>query len=516
MIGYKLMTAFEGMEPPVRILEWLRQRPLAGFTLFRHLNVESPAQVRALVDLLQETAVSAGHPLLLIAADQEGGQLMAMGDALTQFPGNMALGATRDPALARQVGQAMGQELAAMGVNINYAPICDLNTHPLNPSLGIRAFSDDAELTAVMAVAMVEGIQSAGVAATVKHFPGKGEAAVDSHYSMPLIDRTKDELLERELRPFQATFDAGVKMVMSGHFALPSITGSDVPATLSRAAMHDLLREEMGFDGISITDALDMGAITQGEGQIHDIVASICAGVDLMLMTANPETQERIYTGLKTAVSNNRITAEHLDDSIARINALKAWVSATPQPDLDVIGCDAHQALSRRVARQSVTLVRNEADLLPLKLEPSARIAAIMPQPKDLTPADTSSYVKPALAQALRQHHAHVDEFIVSHEPTGEEIEKLRTAVSDHDLLIVGTISAALNPQQAKMANVLLQMGIPTVNIALRIPYDLSVYPDAQTYVCTYSIQPHALEALADGLWGKRPFVGKLPVQVTK
>ncbi len=508
------MTAFEGMEPPARILEWLRQRPLAGFTLFRHLNVGSPAQVRAMVDLLQETAVSAGHPPLLIAADQEGGQLMAMGDAMTQFPGNMALGATRDPELAREVGQAMGRELAAMGVNINYAPVCDLLTHALNPSLGVRAFSDDTELTAVMAAAMVKGIQSAGVAATVKHFPGKGEAAVDSHYSMPLIDRTKAELLERELRPFQATFNAGVKMVMSGHFALPSITGSDVPATLSRAAMHDLLREEMGFDGISITDALDMGAITQGEGQIHDIVASICAGVDLMLMTADAETQERIYTGLETAVSNGDITAEHLDDSIARINALKAWVSAAPQPNLDVIGCDAHQALSRKVAQQSVTLVRNDADLLPLKLDPSARIAAIMPQPKDLTPADTSSYVKPMLAQSLRTHHAHVDEFIVSHEPTDGEIEELKTAVSTYDLLIVGTISAALNPQQAKMANVLLKTGIPTVNIALRIPYDLSVYPDATTYVCTYSIQPHALDALADGLWGKRPFVGKLPVKM--
>lgn len=509
------MTAFEGMEPPERILDWLRQRPLAGFTLFRPLNVESPAQVRALVDKLQETAVSAAHPPLLIAADQEGGQLMALGGAMTQFPGNMALGATRNPELAREVGQAIGREMAAMGVNVNYAPICDLNTHALNPSLGVRAFSDDAELSAIFAVAMVEGIQSAGVAATAKHFPGKGEAAVDSHYAMPLIDLTKEQLFDRELRPFQATFDAGVKMVMSGHFALPSITGSDVPATLSRAAMHDLLRDEMGFDGISITDALDMGAITQGEGQIHDIVASICAGVDLMLMTADPETQERIYTGLEKAVANGDITAEHLDDSIARINALKAWVSATPQPDLDVIGCEAHQELSRKVAREAMTLVRNDADLLPLKLEPSARIAAIMPQPKDLTPADTSSYVKPALADALRQHHAHVDEFIVSHHPTDEEIATLKTAVSDYDLLVVGTISAALNPQQAKMANVLLKTDTPVVNIALRIPYDITVYPDATTYVCTYSIQPHALDALADGLWGKRPFVGQLPVQVT-
>lgn len=514
-IGYKLMLAFEGHTPPARILDWIAARRTGGFSLFRPHNYDSPAQVRELTASLQRAARDAGQAPLLIATDQEGGQLTAMGEGTTQFAGNMALGATRDPQLARRVGRAIGLELAAMGVNINYGPVLDLNTNPRNPSLGIRAFGDEPGLVAALGAAMIDGLQSAGVAATIKHFPGKGEAAVDSHYKMPVIAHSRERLDAVEFPPFKAGIDAGAKLLMTGHFAIPALTGtSEYPATVARRVMTDFARGEMGFDGVIITDALDMGAITQGAGQIIDVIAAVRAGVDLMLIMLDADTQDRLYGGLRLAYTRELIDDSHVGPSVERILSLKAWAAAQPQPDLAVVGCDTHRALEIELARRSITLVRDEDDLLPLRLAPDARVAAVMPAPKDLTPADTSSTITPHLARALRAYHPPVDEFVTAHQPDDDEIAALRERLREYDLLVVGTINASMQPEQTALVNALLTLGIPMITVALRTPYDLASYPAARTHLCTYSIQPASLEALATALFGVFQPTGQMPVNV--
>lgn len=514
-IGQKLMLAFAGRTPPPFINDWLSRRPAAGVTLFRGNNYESPGQIRELTATLQRAAREAGQPRLLIAADQEGGQLNTFGDGATQFAGNLALGASRDPDLARRVGQAIGRELAAMGVNVNYAPVADLNSNPANPALGTRTFGDNPRLAATLAAAMVEGLQSAGVAATLKHFPGLGEAAVDSHHQLPLIDHSREQLASIELPPFTGGIAAGARLIMTGHFAIPALSGADnLPATLSRVVMHDFVRDELGYGGVIISDALDMGAITQGAGQIIDAIAAVRAGVDLLLLTADDAVAERLYSGLNLAYDRGLIDEAGLRDSIRRILELRTWVAAQEQPDLSVVGCPAHRDLEAELARRSITLVRDDAGLLPLRLGPEARIAAIMPQPVDLTPADTSATVAPALAAAIRHHHSHVDEYVTSHAPSGTEIAALREAVAGHDLLVVGTINASMQPAQASLVRALLALGRPTVTAALRAPYDISVYPEAAVHLCTYSIHPASLDALADALFGHDTCAGQLPVRV--
>lgn len=514
-IGAKFMLAFEGLTMPESVQSWLATRQAAGFTFFRGANYHDPAQARELTDALQRAARESRQAPLLIAVDQEGGQLTTMGAGTTQFAGNMALGATRDAELARRVGRVIGREMAAMGVNINYAPICDLNTNPSNPSLGIRAFSDDPQLTGMMAAAMVEGLQAEGVAATLKHFPGKGQAEVDSHYQMPLINHTRKRLDTVELPPFQAGIDAGAKLIMTGHFAIPALNNkTDIPATLSRAVMHDFVRHEMGFDGVVITDAFDMGAIAQGAGQIIDVIAAFRAGVDLILLTPDDEVRDRLYSSLLLAYSRGLIDDSHLDASVDRILALKQWAAGREQPSLDLVGCAAHREVERELAERSITLLRDEARLLPLALAPETRVAVVMPQPANLTPADTSATITPALAAAVRQHHPQVDEFITSQPPTDAEIAAVREAVADYDLLIVGTINASMDAQQAALANELLALGRPTVTVALRTPYDLTSYPTARTHLCTYSIQPASLAALAGALFGHITCTGQVPVKV--
>ncbi len=510
-IAETLMLAFPGSMPPPEILDRVREKPPAGFTIFSYDNSVSAGQMRELTAALEE-ANSSDLPLL-IASDQEGGQLIAL-VGTTDFPGNMALGAAGDPALTERVARAIAVEMLALGVNLNYAPIADLNTNPANPSLGIRAFSDDAATAADHVAAFVRGSRSAGVLTTVKHFPGKGEAKVDSHFGLPVINHSRERLDTKELVPFRAGLNAGADLVMTGHFAIPGITErDDIASTLSPAVLTTLLRDELGFDGAVITDAFDMGAIAQGAGQVIDAVAAIRAGVDLMLMTE--ATQERVEQGLALASHRGLISDERLAAAMERSRALRRWVAQFPQPELSVVASSEHHALAREAAERSITLVRNEAGLLPLRLESSARVAAIMPEPKDLTPADTSKMVTPALAAALRDHHGNVDEYVVGHPPTDEDIATMRSRVVNYDLVVLGTISASMDTQQAELARQLLSSGVPVVSVALRTPYDLLSFPEAATYVCAYGIRRPTMGAVAAALFGINPFHGNLPVTLS-
>ena len=282
MSAGRLMVAFAGTSLPEDVRAALSADAYAGVTLFRHWNVASAGQVRELTDALQ-AAARVGP--LLIATDQEGGQLNALGDGPTPFAGAMALGAAADEDLAERVGAATGRELRALGVNVNYAPVCDLATNPANPALGIRCFGDDPEAVGRLAAATVRGLQSAGVAATVKHFPGLGDAPVDTHHDLAIVGTSRDQLESRELVPFRAAIAAGARLAMAGHIAVPALTESgDVPASLSPAALRGLLRGELGFEGLTITDALDMaGARTAGDAD--PLAAALAAGEDLLLGT---------------------------------------------------------------------------------------------------------------------------------------------------------------------------------------------------------------------------------------
>jgi beta-N-acetylhexosaminidase len=501
------MLAFRGTTVPA----WLRSRlaadPAAGFTLFRAANTRSPAQVRRLTDELQAAAGNraggtADGPLL-IATDQEGGQLLALGNGFTPFAGPMAIGATADADLAERVGRAIGMELRAVGVNVDYAPVLDVASNPANPSLGIRSFGDDDAEVGRLGAAWLRGLQSAGVAATGKHFPGTGDSSVDTHHQLAIVDRTRAELDARELPPFRTAIDAGLRVVMSGHFAVPALTGdAGLPSTLSRRMMFDLLRDELGFDGVSITDALDMKAIPQGAAQARAVVQALDAGVDLLLSTPDRRAQRRIEAALRRAAADGLIDEAAARASAARITSLRQWLEGFDDPGLEVVGSAEHRALARELAARALTLVRNDDGLLPLRVGTGARIGAVMPAPRDLTPADTSSFVTPTLAAALRRHHDAVDEVVTSHPPTAGEIAAVIQRAADWDAIVAGTVSAAANTPQAMLVDALLATGKPVVTVALRTPWDLAAYPSARTHVATFSILPESMDALAAALFG--------------
>jgi beta-N-acetylhexosaminidase len=515
-IGQKLLLAFHGKESlPPEIQQAIRRYRPGGFTLFRASNIEQPEQVRALTAQLQHAAREEGLPPFIIAADQEGGQLMAVSEGATQLPGNMALGATGSSRLARLAGEVLGCEMAALGINVNYAPSLDVNSNPGNPVIGVRSFGEDAELAARLGAALIEGIQSRGCAATAKHFPGHGDTESDSHHGLPVVRHSLERLRQVELPPFSAAVQAGVQIVMTAHLALPALDGrEDLPATLSSKILKGLLREELGFRGVIVTDAMDMQAIGQGEIFGEQALRAAAAGADLLLLTHDPSSHRAAFE--KLAGPGALDTAE-AEASLGRIRALKRWLaSRPPQPGLEHVGCPAHLAVAEEIAARSITLLRDHSGLLPLRPAETPRLVVVMPQPQDLTPADTSSYIRPALAGALRQYYAQVDELTVPHQPQEQDIAAVLEQVRNgrYRALVLGTLNAYTQPGQAELARALLEYGIPVIIAALRLPYDLAAFPQAPTYLCTYSLLEPSMQALARTLCGETQARGRLPVSI--
>lgn len=515
-IGQKLLLAFKGKDKPSdEIIHALREYKASGITLFRSFNIDGPSQLRHLTDQLQRFARTLDLPPLLIAVDQEGGQLMAVGGGTTHLPGNMALGATRSAELARKAGEVLGRELSAIGINVNYAPCVDVNLNPRNPIVGTRSFGENPAVVAGLASAMIAGIQSQGVAATAKHFPGHGDTASDSHHGLPSVPHSLERLQAVELPPFQAAIRVGVKLTMSAHLALPALDGPDAPpATLSRNILTGLLRQKLGFEGVIVTDAMDMHAIRQGEYLGEDALKAVNAGADLLLLTTDPSDQERVHQALMQAAQNNLLDIGEVNFSANRILALKDWLSKQPAFDLSIVGCSEHRKIADEIAKCSITLVRDQANLLPLRLGSNQRIAVIIPKPQDLTPADTSSYIIPALASSLRAYHQYVDEFIIPYAPAKSDISSLLLQLEGYDLVVIGTINAYTQPGQETLVEEILRMGIPTIVAALRLPYDLAAFPEAPTYLCTYSILEPSMRALAKAVFGHREIKGCLPVAI--
>ena len=509
----QLLPAFEGAEPP----DWLLRRVAAGHahgvTVFLRANAADADGLASLTERLHSCAP--GHLPLLIGADQEGGQLVGLGHDTTRFPGAMALGAADDVSLTEATGRATGRELRALGITVDYAPVCDVAVEPENVSLGTRAFGSDPAAIARHAAALTRGLQEGGVVATPKHFPGFGAVDADPHYALASIDLDIDGLEARELIPFRGAFEAGASMVMSGHVALPAVTGDRaLPATVSRLVMHELLRNRLGFTGVSITDAMDMKAVAQGIGGVVDSIVALRAGVDLLLMTPDRTTQRRLEDGLRQAAVRGLVPASRIRASQRRLLRLRRWLKHFAWPERTYVRSEAHRDLARRSARAAITLVRDEAGLLPLRSVEGEQVLVVTPQPRELTPADSSADEPLALAAALSRHHPEVRDLRVPSEPNDADIAAARSAATEADLVIVATLATNVQPTQARLVEAVLEAGTPTATVAMRTPYDLADYPASATHLCAYSIVPASVGAVADALFGREPISGRLPVDI--
>ena len=507
-----LLRAFEGPVPPAPLLAAIRDGEAAGVALYRGLNVLSPLQLRDLSGLLREAAVEGGQPVPIVAIDQEGGQLMGVGAPATQFAGPIAMAAAGDPDLARRVGAAIGTELAAMGIVIDWAPDLDLATAPASPAVGTRSFGDDPALAGELGAAFVTGLQSSGVAASIKHFPGSGETLADPHHGLPVVDADRATLEARELAPFRAAVTAGARLVMVSHAAYPALEPDGVvrPALRSPAILRDLLRDRMGFDGVVVTDALDMGAVDQADVASAALDA-VVSGVDLLL--AGPGQADR--PGELAAIIAGLRSLPAALDAAHRVALLRGWLAETPMPGVDRVGCEEHARLAAELAGRSIALLRDRSGLLPLPKGEGSAPLVVTPTPADLTPADTSSQVTIRLADAVGRRRPGTRALVTPIEPGPDDIRSVLRAADPTTTVVLGTIDAVRHAGQRELARALVAAGKRVILVAMRMPTDADVIPEVDAAIACWSIHDPSTEAAATVLCGERTAEGRVPLRHT-
>lgn len=464
-----------------------------GGAIFLERNTTSPDQVLELTQSMQNLAINQGPGLpLFIGWNHEGGSVVRRAAGLTQFPANMAVGLSGQPETAFEIGQATAEEMLSLGVNMNFAPVLDVNTEPANPVIGLRSYGDIPELVAAYGQNYIQGQQQTGVIAVAKHFPGHGGVDVDSHLALPTLDSSLESVTESELPPFQAALDADVAAIMVAHIQIPALDPSGRPASLSNEIVNGLLRDRWGFDGVIMTDALGMQAITDQYSFEEGAIQAMMAGNDLLLTVETSDHPERIHQALVGAVQASRISESQIDDSVRRLIRLKLAAPINPGPAGPLLpNQDVHRTLAENLGRAAVKLFQDEPGWLPLTV--SSRVVLVTPD--KMNPGPTAGDQKSALGEKLAGRGLSVTELFYNDESPGDIASIQGRALSlaqSADVYVVVTWDAILRyahhqeTAQESLVNALLATGKPVVAVFGQLPYDTERVPNAPAQIAMY------------------------------
>lgn len=514
-----------------QLLHHVRENHVGG-VIWSVSNVYETAQ-------LSRRLQSAANVPLLISADLESGMGMRFLDT-TFWPSAMALAATGDPSLAEAEGRVVAREARMVGVNHIFAPIADVNVDADNPVINTRSFGEDPAEVSRFVAAFVRGVQSEHVLATAKHFPGHGDTHVDSHRALPILGADRARLEQVELLPFRAAIDAGVRSIMIGHLAVPSLddalvpvrlpgagenpygtTAAEVPqngtmpATTSKKIVTDLLRRDLKYDGLVISDAMDMGGITEHFDAGEAAIRAIEAGQDQVLMSPNVDAA---VAAVKGAVASGRISEARIDQSVRRILDAKAFAGApvgTPDEIFHGIDTKEHRELVASIARRALTLVREQAGSLPIKKNGRVVIVTVSDFPEVGSPLPDFE------REVRRRLTAPPQTFLIDSRTFEESLAPIAAAVQSADVVIFALAVRARSgagaiavPEPARKLLADLAPRVPTIAVSFGTPYLLREIPSVGTYVCAYGIQPVMQLAAVHALFGEAPVSGKLPITI--
>lgn len=506
----------EGSPALERVERLIAEQGIGGVIV----SLGSPTEVAVKLNRLQ----SRSEIPLLVGADLETGAgfrfrspvslpgLVELGGA-TDFPPLMAVGATRDPRLAYDMGRVTAVEARALGVHLPFAPVLDVNNNPDNPVINVRSFGEDPLLVASLGAAFVRGVQDWGGVATGKHFPGHGDTDVDSHVDLPVIRVGRDRLEAVELVPFRAAIEAGLGGVMTAHLAIPSVTGgAGTPATLSPRVLTELLRGGLGFDGLIVTDALDMAAIDRRFPRGEAAVRALEAGADLLLM---PPDVGAAVNAVVAAVRGGRISEERLDASVLRLLRIKEELGLHISPLVPVeavasrVGIPAHRDLAREIADRSITVIRNERNLLPLRGTRTADVVSVtVRRSNDLLAGR-------AFNARMRQTYTRLREETVERTAPRAAWDELFSRSRQADLVVISAhLPAGVNPPEelGRYVRRLAEARVPHVVVSFGNPYLVRGFPQVQGYVLAWGSADVSQQAAARVLLGEVPAQGRSPI----
>lgn len=520
-------------------------------------NVQTTAQTVELTNQIQQAAKNSycGIPML-ISADQEGGRIYRLGTG-TPTCGNMALGATNDPELAYENAKILASEIKALGINTDLAPVIDVNNNPSNPVIGLRSFSSDSEIVGAMGEKYVEGLQSEGIITTCKHFPGHGDTSVDSHTGLPLINKTYDELKKVELAPYSSVIDK-TDMIMTAHIQFPKIetgeyvsksTGEkiNIPATLSKTIITDILRKDLGYDGVVITDSMVMSAIKENFGLADSATLAINADVDMILEPLYVQNVSDFYeidqyvAMIEAQIENGVIPMETIDKSVTRILTMKQerglldYKPADVDNALKIVGSAENREKALQIAEKAVTLVKNDGDLLPLDLGENGKAAYFYPYDNV---ENTMAFALDRLKKDGVVSDGVTADCICYQNHTADEYEE---TVKNCDVVILAVEMYSLanldktsnRGWQAVFADDIIELahknGKKVVFLSANMPYDVARFTEADAILASYcatgmdELPVDGQENVAYGvnypaalitIFGGNDPVGKLPIDV--
>lgn len=503
-VGQVVLVGFDGTTLTPDLRDTLTQLHIGG-VIFYDRNIQSPQQVAQLNADLQNAMKQNNDLPLFITVDQEGGVVARLKEdkGFTEFPGQMAVAATGDVANARRIAQAIASEMLALGFNMDLTPDLDVNNNPANPIISTRSFGSDPKRVAEYGVAFIDAMQSAGMIAIGKHFPGHGDTGTDSHIALPTVPHNRSRLEAVEFVPFKAAMQANIAGIMSAHITFPAIDPTPgLAATLSPKVLTDLIRGEMQYDGLVMTDELTMGALaTAGYPAPQAASTALRAGADILLFQSGYAMHRQVHAMLLDHVQRGVIPQARLVQAVRRVLLTKqkfgVWTEdGGPLRETDIarVGSAETKAISRDVAMKAVTLVRDDAKLVPLQSD--AKLLVV----------ETGNFGLGKLLSATTMQ--------VSASPKQSEIDSVVQVTKDERTVIVATSDVAKNKTQVDLIAALRQAGASTIVVATRSPYDLLYLGDVKTYLATYGNNPPMIEAVAAILTGKAQPQGTLPVEL--
>jgi beta-N-acetylhexosaminidase len=453
---------------------------------------------------------------LLISSDFERGLAMRLTDA-TEFPYNMALAATGDLTLAREMGRIISLESRAIGVHQNYAPVADINDNADNPIINVRAYSEDKEIVSLYCEAFIRGSIEGRMISTVKHFPGHGNTETDSHKELPLIPGTRESLMMNELEPFIRSIKSGVHSVMIGHLRVPSLESEKIPASLSRKIVNDLLIEELGFRGLVVTDAMNMNAITRYYSVAQASVMAVKAGNDIILM---PPDEDIAINSISDAVYNGEISIERINESVRKILAAKRWVGVDKQKESNIanipmfVGSRENIFLAREIAERSITLIKNDDAVIPASPEKYYTTAVIS--------ISDGNFSGTYFNELVDQEFGYIKTIALNRRSSDKDFKKAMEIARSSDLILIpsyvkvrayqGTVK--MSDKQTNFIKSVLKMNKPSVIISFGNPYLLSQFPEAKTYITAYGDAAVSQKAMIRAIAGKSDITGRLPITI--
>lgn len=515
----------EESEEYQRFVRLLKERRIGGFIF----SIGEVYETALLINKLQALS----DVPLLIAADFERGVAMRIRRS-TVFPEIMGLAATRNPMLAYKMGKIIAQEGRALGVHQNFAPVVDVNVNPDNPVINVRSFGENPALVGEMAAAFIQGMHDGRMISTAKHFPGHGDTGIDSHISLPTIPYDRARLDSIELPAFKYVIDKGVMSIMVGHLLLSAIdTVEKKPATLSKTITTELLRKELGFNGLVVTDALDMGALTTGYSVAEIAVLAAKSGSDVLLV---PVDDDATIDAIIYAVRRGEIPIEQIDQSVKRILSVKQWLGLVKNRFVDVekipllVGTTEHHLVAKTIARNSITFLKNEDNVLPLQKFSEKKIASVVVSDLDEYRTEVhrsnapwpNESVGSYLNAQLRKRYSNLAFYRVDPRSNVVDFDSIATQVKKADIILcaayvklrAGSGKIQLPPHLNEFVARLTTLGKPVVLVSFGNPYIVRAFPNVSAYVCAYSDFEVSVESAVEVLFGETPVRGKLPVSI--